>query len=55
MNNISNYELSKLNSTMERIVDSMEEIASSLSSIDDGIDIVRSSFENLTERLDLYD
>ena len=55
MNNILNYELSKLNSTLELLQEVWKEIASSLSSIDDGIAGVADSLENLTERLDQDD
>lgn len=51
MNNISNYELAILNKTMERIADSLEDIASALSSIDDGIAIVNDTIETNLERL----
>lgn len=51
MNNISNYELAMLNKTMERIVDGLEDIASTLSSIDDGIATVNDTIETNLERL----
>ena len=51
MNNISNYELAKLNQTMERIADSLEDSASTLQSIDDGIATVNDTIESNLERL----